>query len=63
MRHAWHMFPLWPDYQNRVEYKIAEWVWKNMPDARIDAFRVGTLLVRRLARPARKWAAVPIRES
>ena len=34
IRHAWHMFPLWPDYQNRVEYKITDWIWKNMPDAR-----------------------------
>jgi hypothetical protein len=34
VRHAWHMFPLWPDYQNRVEYKITDWLWKNMPDAR-----------------------------
>jgi uncharacterized membrane protein YfhO len=28
------MFPLWPNYQNRVEYQISEWVFKNMPDAR-----------------------------
>jgi hypothetical protein len=35
IRHAWHMFPLWPDYQNRVEYKITDWIWKNMPDSRI----------------------------
>jgi hypothetical protein len=34
LRHAWHMFPLWPDYQNRVEYKVSEWLWKNMPDSR-----------------------------
>jgi hypothetical protein len=34
VRHAWHMFPLWPDYQNRVEFKIADWFGKNMPDAR-----------------------------
>ena len=34
VRYAWHMFPLWPDYTNRVEYKIPEWLWKNMPDAR-----------------------------
>jgi len=37
LRHAWHMFPLWPDYQNRVEYRVSEWVWKNMPDARTAA--------------------------
>ncbi len=34
IRHAWHMFPLWPDYQSRVEYKITDWLYKNMPDAR-----------------------------
>ena len=34
VRHAWHMFPLWPDYQDRIEYQISEWVSKNMPDAR-----------------------------
>ncbi len=34
VRHAWQIFPLWPDYQNRVEYRITDWLWKNMPDAR-----------------------------
>jgi hypothetical protein len=34
IRHAWHMFPLWPDYTSRVEYRMSEWLWKNMPDAR-----------------------------
>ena len=34
VRHAWHMFPLWPDYQSRVEYRVTDWLWKNMPDAR-----------------------------
>jgi hypothetical protein len=34
IRHAWHMFPLWPDYQNRVEYRVTDWLWQNMPDAR-----------------------------
>lgn len=34
IRHAWHMFPLWPDYQNRVEYRVTDWLYKNMPDAR-----------------------------
>jgi hypothetical protein len=28
------MFPLWPDYQSRVEYRVTDWLWKNMPDAR-----------------------------
>ncbi len=35
IRHAWHMFPLWPDYQNRIEYRMTDWIWKNMPDARV----------------------------
>jgi hypothetical protein len=24
----------WPNYQARVEYRITDWLWKNMPDAR-----------------------------
>jgi hypothetical protein len=34
IRHAWHMFALWPNYQDRIEYKISEFFWQNMPDAR-----------------------------
>jgi hypothetical protein len=34
VRHAWHMFPTWPAYQSRVEYRVTDWLWKNMPDAR-----------------------------
>lgn len=34
IRHAWHMFPLWPDYTSRVEYRMTDWLWKNMPNAR-----------------------------
>jgi hypothetical protein len=34
VRHAWEAFPAYPDYQNRVEFRIADWMWKNMPDAR-----------------------------
>jgi hypothetical protein len=34
IRHAWHMFPPWPDYQSRVEYRVTDWLYKNMPDAR-----------------------------
>src|SRR5262249_938889 len=30
-----HMFPLWGDYTNRIEYKIPEWIAKNMADARV----------------------------
>jgi hypothetical protein len=35
VRHAWHMFPMWPDYRSRVEYRITDWLWNNMPDARV----------------------------
>jgi len=34
VRHAWQVFPTWPDYQSRVEYRVTDWMWKNMPDAR-----------------------------
>ncbi len=34
VRHAWQVFPTWPDYQSRVEYRVTGWLWKNMPDAR-----------------------------
>jgi len=34
VRHAWDVFPTWPDYQSRVEYRVTDWLWKNMPDAR-----------------------------
>ena len=35
IRHAWHMFPTLAGLQNRVEYRITDWLWKNMPDARV----------------------------
>jgi hypothetical protein len=35
LRHAWHIFPGSPDYQNRIEYRMSEWFWKNMPEARV----------------------------
>jgi hypothetical protein len=28
------MVPPWPDHTNRVEYRVTDWLWKNMPDAR-----------------------------
>ena len=34
IRHAWHMFALWPNYQDRIEYKVSEFLWQNMPDSR-----------------------------
>ena len=36
IRHAWHMFPTSPDYRSRVEYRITDWLWHNMPDARVE---------------------------
>jgi hypothetical protein len=41
IRHAWDVFPLWPDYTTRVEYRVTDWLWKNMPDAR--AFPTGSV--------------------
>ena len=35
LRHAWHMFPTEKNYQSRVEYRITDWLWRNMPDARV----------------------------
>ncbi|MBZ5727959.1 MAG: hypothetical protein LAP87_23570 [Acidobacteriia bacterium] len=32
---AWNHFPLYPNYQDRVEYQVPEWLWMNMPDARV----------------------------
>ncbi len=37
VRHAWEQPTEAPDYQSRVEYRIQDWVWKNMPDARVYA--------------------------
>jgi len=41
VRHAWEMFPLSPDYQSRVEYRIPAWMAENMPHAR--AFTSGSV--------------------
>ena len=30
-----HIIEKWPDYQSRVEYRVTDWLWKNMPDARV----------------------------
>ncbi len=37
VRYAWHMFPLWPDYQSRVEYRVSEWLHEHMPESRVYA--------------------------
>jgi hypothetical protein len=35
-RHAWHMFPL-SEYQDRIEYKLTDWIGRNLPDQRMLA--------------------------
>ena len=35
--HCWSMFQLSGDYQQRIEYRASEWVFKNMPDSRVYA--------------------------
>lgn len=35
IRHAWQMFPLWPDYRDRIEFKISDWTESNMPNSRL----------------------------
>ena len=30
------MLPAWPNYKARVEYRITDWLWRNMPDARVN---------------------------
>ena len=37
LRHAWDEPIAVADYEKRVEYQIQDWVWKNMPDARVYA--------------------------
>jgi len=35
IKNARHIIRPWPNYQSRVEYRITDWLWKNMPDARV----------------------------
>jgi hypothetical protein len=35
IKHARHVVEPWPNYQSRVEYRVTDWLWKNMPDARV----------------------------
>ena len=35
IRHGRHVIEPWPDYRSRVEYRVTDWLWKNMPDARV----------------------------
>jgi hypothetical protein len=34
IRHGRRIIQSWPNYQSRVEYRVTDWLWKNMPDAR-----------------------------
>ncbi len=34
IRHGRHVVEPWPDYHSRVEYRVTDWLSKNMPDAR-----------------------------
>jgi hypothetical protein len=36
IRHSREVSVRWPDYTARVEYRITDWLWKNMPDARVS---------------------------
>jgi len=35
IRRAWHVVARWPDYRTRVEYRVTDWLWTHMPDARV----------------------------
>ena len=36
IKNARHIIQPWPNYQSRVEYRVTDWLWKNMPDARVS---------------------------
>jgi hypothetical protein len=36
IRHSREVSVPWPNYTTRVEYRITDWLWKNMPDARVS---------------------------
>ena len=35
IKNARHIIQPWPNYRSRVEYRVTDWLWKNMPDARV----------------------------
>ena len=37
LAHSRLLFPVTTDYRSRVEYRLSEWLWKNLPDARVAA--------------------------
>jgi hypothetical protein len=36
IQHSREVSTPWPNYTTRVEYRITDWLWKNMPDARVN---------------------------
>jgi hypothetical protein len=34
LQHAWHLYPRDTNYQQRIEYRLTDWIAKNMPDSR-----------------------------
>lgn len=34
LQHAWDLFPRDANYQQRIEYRLTDWIAKNMPDSR-----------------------------
>jgi hypothetical protein len=36
IRHSREVSVPWPNYTARVEYRVTDWLWKNMPDARVS---------------------------
>jgi hypothetical protein len=36
IRQSRKLLAFWPNYTARVEYRITDWLWKNMPDARVN---------------------------
>lgn len=32
----WTLYPAYPDYRNRVEYRLTDWVARHIPDARVQ---------------------------
>jgi hypothetical protein len=36
IQHSREVSTPWPNYTARVEYRITDWLWKNMPDARVN---------------------------
>jgi len=37
VRHAWELIRPFPDYRTRAEYRVSDWLWHNLPDARVKA--------------------------